>query len=165
VVGPLLGALAGDWLRRRTPKGYFLVAAAAVAGAIVPLAIIAVATSRTAIFSSVLAEALFGNAAVGLVMATAMEQVGAEIRSTAAAVLLTSMHLLGDFISWPLVGAMSTAMERGGLGWLRALAVSFGARDADHLSIALVSVAVPAGCIAATFFLASARLTRATPRP
>jgi len=161
VVGPLLGAFAGDWLRRKTPKGYFLVAAGAVLGAVVPLAILAVAGSRIPIFACVLVEALLGNAAVGLVMAMAMEQVGAEIRSTAAAVLLTSMHLLGDFISWPLVGGMSTMMERGGLGWLRALAVSFGASDAHHLSIALVSVAVPAGCLAATFFLASARLTRA----
>ncbi|MGE0554935.1 MAG: spinster family MFS transporter [Gemmatimonadales bacterium] len=161
VVGPLLGALVGDWLRRKTPRGYFLVAAGAVLGAVVPLAILAVAGSRVPIFACVLVEALLGNAAVGLVMAMAMEQVGAEIRSSAAAVLLTSMHLLGDFISWPLVGAMSTAMERGGLGWLRALAVSFGASDAHHLSIALVSVAVPAGCLAAIFFLASARLTRA----
>ena len=166
VVGPLLGAFVGDWLRRRTPKGYFLVAAGAVVGAIIPLAVIAVASSRTAIFACVLTEALFGNAAVGLVMAMAMEQVGAQVRSSAAAVLLTSMHLLGDFISWPLVGAMSTAMAGGSLGWLRALAVSLGARDADHLSIALVSVAVPAGCVAFIFFLAAARLTRtATARP
>ncbi|MEZ4588198.1 MAG: MFS transporter [Gemmatimonadales bacterium] len=164
VVGPLLGALVGDWLRRRTPRGYFLVAAGAVLGAVVPLAILVVSAGRVPIFASVLVEALFGNAAVGLVMAMAMEQVGAEIRSSAAAVLLTSMHLLGDFISWPLVGAMSTMMERGGLGWLRTLAASFGVSEAHHLSIALVSVALPAGCLAAAFYLASARLTRA-PRP
>lgn len=164
VAGPLLGALAGDGMRRRTPRGYFVVAAVAVIGAVVPLAILAVASSRVAIFACVLLEALCGNAAVGLIMAMAMEQVGAEVRSTAAAVLLTTMHLLGDFISWPLVGALSTAMGAGGLAWLTALAGAFGVREADHLTIALVSVAVPAGGVAMGFFLAGARLTtRAAP--
>ena len=159
IVGPLLGAFAGDWLRKRTPRGYFLVAAGAVLGTIAPLAVIALSTGRIPIFGSVLAEALFGNAAVGLVIAVAMEQVGAEVRSTAAAVLLTSMHLLGDFISWPLVGAMSTSMAEGGLGRLHGFVTSLGVPGGDHLSIALVSVAVPVALLGGLLYLGSAGLT------
>jgi MFS family permease len=157
MVGPLLGAFAGDWLRRRTPRGYFIVAAASVLGVIVPLGVIAVSGARGPIFASVLVEALFGNAAVGLVMAVAMEQVGAEMRSMTAAILLTTMHLLGDFVSWPLVGAMSTAMADGRLVWLRSLATSFGVPDANHLSIALIAVDVPVAVLAALFYLGSSR--------
>ena len=159
IVGPLLGAFAGDWLRKRTPRGYFLVAAGAVLGTIAPLAVIALSPGRIPIFGSVLAEALFGNAAVGLVIAVAMEQVGAEVRSTAAAVLLTSMHLLGDFISWPLVGAMSTSMAEGGLGRLPGFVTSLGVPGGDHLSIALVSVAVPVALLGGLLYLGSAGLT------
>jgi MFS family permease len=158
IVGPLLGALAGDWLRRRTTSSYYWVAALAIVGTIVPLATIAIAESRTVIFGSVMAEALFGNAATGLVLAIAMAQVGAEIRGTATAVLVTGVHLLGDFISWPLVGAMSTAMSTGGLGWLRALAESVGARGTDHLSIALVSVTMPVALLAGGLYLVSSRV-------
>ncbi len=161
IVGPLLGAWAGDWFRKRTPRGYFIVAAISILGVVAPLAIIALSNHRIMIFGMVMAEALFGNASVGLVMAMAMEQVGAEVRSTAAAVLLTSMHLLGDFISWPLVGAMSTTMAGGGLAGLRELATSLGARGTDHLSIALVSISVPVAVLGSLFYMASARLTKA----
>jgi len=159
IAGPLLGAMAGEWFLRRTRKGYSIVAALAVVGTIVPLVVLAVSQTRVVVFGSVLAEALFGNAATGLVLAIAMSQVGAEIRSTAAAVLLTSVHLLGDFISWPLVGAMSTTMAGGGLGWLRALAESVGARGSDHLSIALVSAAVPVALLAGVLYMVSARVS------
>ena len=129
-------------------------------GVVAPLVIIALSASRVTVFGMVMTEALFGNAAVGLVMAMAMEQVGAEVRSTAAAVLLTSMHLLGDFISWPLVGAMSTTMAGGGLAWLRDFAMSVGVRGGDHLSIALVGVSVPVALLASMFYLVAARLTK-----
>jgi predicted MFS family arabinose efflux permease len=155
IVGPLLGAFAGDWLRRRTRRGYHLVAAGSVLGVIVPLAVIAVGSHRVPIFGSVLAEALFGNAAVGLVMALAMEQVGPEMRSTTAGVMLTTMHLLGDFVSWPLVGALSTMMEAGRLDLLRSVAVALGVPDANHLSMALVGVAVPVALVAGALYLAS----------
>ena len=128
---------------------------------VAPLAIIALSNNRIMIFGMVMTEALFGNASVGLVMAMAMEQVGAEVRSTAAAVLLTSMHLLGDFISWPLVGAMSTTMAGGGLAWLRELATSLGVRGTDHLSIALVSISLPVALLGSLFYTVSARLTKA----
>lgn len=110
---------------------------------VAPLAIIALSNNRIMIFGMV------------------REQVGAEVRSTAAAVLLTSMHLLGDFISWPLVGAMSTTMAGGGLAWLRELATSLGVRGTDHLSIALVSISLPVALLGSLFYMASARLTKA----
>ena len=162
IAGPLLGAMAGEWLLRRTPRAYSLIAALAIVGTIIPLVALAVSQTRVVLFGSVLAEALFGNAATGLVLALAMGLVGAEVRSTAAAVLLTSCHLLGDFISWPLVGAMSTAMAGGRLGWLRGLAESAGVRGSDHLSIALVSVAAPVALAAGILYFASAGRTLVT---
>jgi hypothetical protein len=105
-----------------------------------------------------LTEALFGNAAPGLVMAVAMAQVGAEMRGTTTAILLTSMHLLGDFISWPLVGALSTWMSAGKLTTLVGGARSLGIDPTHHLSIALVSVAVPVAAAGFLFYLGSAFL-------
>ncbi|MBM4186286.1 MAG: MFS transporter [Gemmatimonadetes bacterium] len=158
VVGPLLGAWAGDRLRARTRHGYAIVAAAAIVGTIVPLAAIAVASDRAVVFSAVLLEALFGNAATGLVLAIAMEQVGAEMRATTSAVLVTSVHLLGDFISWPLVGALSTALTNGSFEWVRNAAAAFGATGS--LSVALATVTAPVALLSGVLYLGSTRVTR-----
>jgi MFS family permease len=155
IVGPLIGAFLGDWLLRYTRRGYHFVAALAIVGTAAPLFVILVMNGRVPVFGSVLVEALLGNAGAGLVMAIAMTQVGAEIRSTTAAVLLTTMHLLGDFISWPLVGAMSTALEEGRLPLVAKLAPLAGAAGDHHLSLALVTVTVPVAVLGAIFYLVS----------
>lgn len=163
IVGPIAGATIGDWFARRTPRGYYYVSAVAVASTAIPIALIAVSAARGPIFASVLVEALLGNATTGLVMAMAMAQVGAESRSTTAAILLTTMHLLGDFISWPLVGSLSTAMTEGRLGVLLRLAESLGIVRGGHLSIALVAVSVPVAALAGLFYLISGMVATASP--
>jgi MFS family permease len=158
IVGPLIGAWFGDRLTRVTRRGYHFVSAGAILGTVVPLAVIALADGRIPIFGSVLLEALFGNAATGLVLALAMSQVGAEIRGTTAAVLVTSVHLLGDFISWPLVGWLSTGIQEGRFDALVHLAASLGVPATSSLSIALGAVTVPVAVIAAGLYLGSSVL-------
>ncbi len=160
IVGPLGGAIVGDWAIRRTARGYYLVSAFAIGAVALPIAVISVATTPTILFGAVLVEALLGNFATGLVMAAAMGQVGAQSRSTTAAILLTTMHLLGDFISWPLVGSLSTAMSEGRLGALVAAAGVVGVAPGHHLTIALIGVSVPAAVLAAVMYLTAGALDR-----
>lgn len=158
VVGPVLGAAIGDWLARRTARGYLYVSALATVGTALPLAVIVLSAAKPVIFGGVLLEALAGNAATGLVMAVAMSRVGAETRGTTTAVLLTSMHLLGDFISWPLVGKMSTVMTEGGLTSLVAVARAAGMEAGHTLSIALAALAIPVAVAGGLFYFTAALL-------
>lgn len=165
IVGPLVGATAGDALGRRTGRAYLYVAAIAILGTALPIGLIAASADRSVVFGSVLLEALFGNAAPGLVMAVAMTYVGAEMRGTATAILLTSIHLLGDFISWPLVGALSTSMSDGRLSGLVGAAEWFGIDPGHHLSISLMAVTVPVALLGAVFYLRTAALSSASVTP
>lgn len=164
VIGPLLGGVLGDFLIRRTARGYFYVAAVAAVLTSVPLAFILIAFQRVPLFGAVLLEALFGNMTTGVVLAVAVTVVLAELRATATALLLTVVHLFGDAISQPLVGRLSTTIEHGGAAFLvNGLSPLGLSAPAHHLSIALVTVTVPAVFLAgALYFLAAKRVaTRA----
>ena len=118
----------------------------------------AVSSQRSVVFGSVLLESLAGNAAVGLLFAIAISQVGAEVRGATAAILLTTVHLLGDFISWPLVGWVSTALTNGRLTVLTDVAARLGANPAHSLTIALVAVSLPVCLLAAAFYFTASRI-------
>lgn len=94
----------------------------------------------------------------GLLFAIAISQVGAEVRGATAAILLTTVHLLGDFISWPLVGWVSTALTNGRLTVLTDVAARLGANPAHSLTIALVAVSLPVCLLAAAFYFTASRI-------
>ena len=158
LAGPLLGGVLGDLAVRRTARGYFYIVAMSAVLMAVPLALIAVAHRPVPLFSAVLVEALFGNMSWGLVFAVVVTIVAAELRSTATAVLVTMVHLLGDVISQPLVGRVSTSIETGRAPALAHMLSSFGV-DAvgHHLSLALVMVTMPACLLSSLLYLAAAR--------
>lgn len=159
--GPLLGALIGDKLARRTDKAYFYVASGGSLIVVLPLLAIGVAQTYLSVFSSVLVEALFGNMGTGLVIALAMNAVMPGVRATAMAFMLLFGHLLGDAISWPLVGFVSTGMQNGGFTALHGFAVEIGVEASSHLTIALIAVAVPGILMCAALYFLAARARKA----
>src|SRR6185295_5918806 len=98
-------------------------------------------------------------------LALAVNAVAPGVRATATAVLLTTGHLLGDAISWPLVGSMSTAMQSGRLQSLVNAAADLGVSATSHLTIALISVAIPAVFLAGLLYLTAARAQAVAGRP
>lgn len=154
LVGPLLGAFLADAFLRRTRRSYYHVCAASAALTCVPLTFVALTYAPTALFASIFFEVLLGNMAVGLAVALAVTVVLPNIRASATAILITSVHVLGDVISQPLVGKLSTAIESGAFPQLLAL---FNAAETQHLSVSLVTVATPAAILAGVFYMIAAR--------
>jgi hypothetical protein len=67
------------------------------------------------------------------------------------------VHLLGDVISQPLVGRVSTSIESGGATALMHVLSPLGGTTGHHLSLALVSVTMPACLLSFVLYLLAAR--------
>jgi hypothetical protein len=81
-----------------------------------------------------------------------------ELRATATAVALTSVHLMGDVISQPLVGQLSVVLERlrpSAAVWT--LLQPLGVTPDEHLVLALIVVTIPGALATAAFFMRAAR--------
>jgi MFS family permease len=154
LTGPLVGAFLANLLLKRTARAYYYVSAMSALFTAVPLLIIVLAFNRGALFSGVFLEAFFGNMSVGIAIAVLVSIVLPEVRATATAVMLTSVHVFGDVISQPLVGKLSTMMENGGLA---SLPIVFGLGTAHHLSVALFVVSTPAVIFSAIFYIVASR--------
>jgi hypothetical protein len=167
LLGPLVGIGVADWLRRRDVRAYFHVAAVTSLLMIVPLVGIVLSVAWMPLFGNVFVEALLGNASIGIIITLIVATVAPELRSTATAVALTAVHLIGDVISQPLVGHVSTALEQAkapagrAWSWMSML----GLTEAQHLLAALVAVAVPGAIAASAMFVIAghAEHRRATP--
>jgi MFS transporter, Spinster family, sphingosine-1-phosphate transporter len=154
LTGPLAGAFIANLFIKRTPGAYHYVSAAAGLLTALPLIIIVLAFNRPLLFTGVFLEAFLGNLSVGIAIAILVSVVLPELRATATAVMLTTVHVFGDVISQPLVGKLSTMMEG---GHLAALPAALGLGAEHHLSVALFVVATPAVIFAGIFYLLGSR--------
>jgi MFS family permease len=158
ITGPLLGAAIADHFRPRDRQSYFHVSALCSALLVLPLLGIVVGAARIPLFGSVLLETLIGNAPVGIVITLIVVTVAPELRSTATAVSLTTVHAIGDVISQPLVGRVSTWLQHAAPSdtvW-RMLGV-LGLNQGQHLLVSLISVVVPGAIVSAVMFAAAGR--------
>ncbi len=156
VIGPFLGGLAGDLLVKRFKGAYYYLCAAAAVASVTPLVLIAIQERGTTLFSAAFFEIFFGNISTGLVFAILVTVVIPGLRGTATAVMLTVMHLLGDGISQPLIGHISTWLNSDSP--LATATKSLGAAvhipAQHHLSLALVCVTLPAFLLASLLYVA-----------
>jgi MFS transporter, Spinster family, sphingosine-1-phosphate transporter len=157
IVGPLLGSYLGDRARQRTASGYYWVSAWSALATVVPLLLLARATSRTALSIGIFTEFTVAYFSTPLVLAQVVSLAAPAIRSTAAAALLFTVHMLGDFISQPLVGRLSTWMAEGTVPpvLVNGLASLLGTAPDQHLTLALIGTGVPATVIAGVLFVAA----------
>ena len=156
--GPLVGAAIADARRHRDPNAYAHVAAAMALLLIVPVFGIAVSAGRVPLFANVFGEAFIGNASVGIIMTLIVGAAAPEMRSVATAIALTTCHAVGDIPSIPLVGALSTALQRRSTdeavwGPLRLLGIT----PDQHLAVALSAVVIPGAIATAVLFVVAAR--------
>jgi sugar phosphate permease len=154
MIGPILGGLIGDSLAKRYRLAYYWICAATAFAAVLPLFVIATQQRGGSLFSAVFAEILLGNVSTGLVFAILVTVVIPGLRGTATAVMLTSMHLLGDLISQPLIGKISSLLSSGlHIKFLESLRVAMQIPTENHLSLALLIVTVPASLMASLLYL------------
>jgi MFS family permease len=154
VLGPLTGGFLGDLLAKRKTSGYYTVCALSCFVCIVPLLAIALLSSGIPLFAALFGEVFLGNMSTGLVFAILVGIVIPGLRGTATAVLLTVIHVLGDAISQPLIGRISTQLSNGSplTAVLQRIGDVLHVPPHNHLSLALVSFAIPSTVMAGALF-------------
>jgi fucose permease len=102
----LAGGLTGDWLRPRIPSAYFLVSGVGLLLAVPCIVAFLLVPFPTAWVFVFLAEfcLFFNTGPTNTILANVTHP---SIRATAFAVNILVIHLLGDAISPPIVGAIS----------------------------------------------------------
>ena len=106
VVATLLGGWLGDHFLRRNRSAYYLVSAVGMFASL-PFIVIAIFHSGWLMYPAILLGAFFLLLNTGPLNAAIVNSVGAPIRSTAVAVNLFTIHILGDVPSPPLMGWIS----------------------------------------------------------
>lgn len=139
IVATLAGGWLGDRLLRRSSGAYYLISAMGMAIG-VPLMFGAIFGTGMAMFAAIVAAEFFLLLNTGPLNAAVVNSVGAHIRSSAIAVNLFTIHLLGDAFSPTLMGWISdrTNLQTAFLSAILAIALSsailfFGARFAPKL--------------------------------
>lgn len=171
VVGTLAGGWVGDWLLKYTKQAYFLVCSISIAVAALPTFIALVAFAPRvylpAIFISVFLM-FIGNGPVNAILVNC---VSPFLRSTAIALNILAIHILGDALSQPMVGWISTSLETDRhslLGRAAALVASpLGLNVAQHhISVALLITPLAMLVSASFYFLGMRTLQKGnTDRP
>jgi predicted MFS family arabinose efflux permease len=158
LLGPLVGGLLGDILIKRKATAYYAISAVSSFGCMVPLLAMAMLSRGVPLFVALFGEIFLGNMSTGLVFAILVGTVIPGLRGTATAVLLTVIHLLGDGISQPMIGRISTQLSLGSplTSFLQRLGDALHIPTQSHLSLALVSVSLPATAIAAGLYILAA---------
>jgi MFS family permease len=125
VVATMAGGWLGDRLLRRTYTAYYLVSAIGMAVAL-PLMLGAIYLTGATMFPSILIAEFFLLINTGPLNAAVVNSVGAHVRSSAIAVNLITIHLLGDVPSPPMIGWISdkTNLQTGFLAGVVAIALS-----------------------------------------
>jgi MFS transporter, Spinster family, sphingosine-1-phosphate transporter len=107
IVGTLIGGAVGDKLQERTPNGYaWLSVVAMVLGSGFAFAALTATTLFDFLWRLAVGE-LFLFANTGPVNALIVNTVRPSIRATASATAILAIHVLGDAISPPLIGAIA----------------------------------------------------------
>ena len=125
VVATMTGGWLGDRLLRRTYTAYYLVSAVGMAIAL-PLMLGAIYLTGRTMFPSILIAEFFLLINTGPLNAAVVNSVGAHVRSSAIAVNLVAIHLLGDVPSPPMIGWISdkTNLQTGFLSAVAAIGIS-----------------------------------------
>ncbi|HYX69068.1 MAG TPA: MFS transporter [Terriglobales bacterium] len=139
IFGTLLGGWLGDRLLRRTSGAYYLVSAGTLALGI-PAMLGAIYLSGRGMFPAIFVAEFLLLMNTGPLNAAVVNSVGAHIRSTAIAVNLFVIHLLGDAFSPTLIGYISdrSNLQTGFVTTIVAIALSaaillYGMRFAPRL--------------------------------
>lgn len=141
IVATLLGGWLGDRLLRRTAGAYYAISAASMAFGL-PVMIVAVYTTGATMFPGLfLAEFLLLLNTAPL-NAAIVNSVGAHIRSTAIAINIFVIHLLGDALSPWVIGYLADrrSLQAGFMSAVVAVALSsavlfYGMRFAPQLRV------------------------------
>jgi MFS family permease len=154
VLGPLMGGFLGDLLAKRKASGYYTVCAISCLVCVVPLLAIALLSSGAPLFVALFGEIFLGNMSTGLVFAILVGIVIPGLRGTATAVLLTVIHVFGDAISQPLIGRISSELNQGSAltAVLQHIGDALHIPAQNHLSLALISFAIPSTIVAGALF-------------
>ncbi len=125
IVATMTGGWLGDRLLKRTHGAYYLVSAVGMAVAL-PLMLGAIYLTGRTMFPSILVAEFFLLINTGPLNAAVVNSVGAHVRSSAIAVNLVTIHVLGDVPSPPLIGWISdkTNLQTGFLSAVVAIALS-----------------------------------------
>lgn len=164
VVGTLAGGWIGDWLLRRSKHAYFLVCSFSIALAIVPTTLALCSFSPQVYLPAIFIAVFLMFLGNGPVNAILVNCVSPYLRSTAIALNILAIHVLGDAISQPMVGWLSDQLRGQKLSWLvsvaNALAFPLGLDPSrHHLSVALLVTPV-AMLISAGFYFLGMRAPR-----
>ena len=160
-VGTLFGGWLSDRLLKRTSHAYPYVCAATAALSVVPMAV-AISASTPAVYLTAtvltIVIAFMGNAPVNAII---VNSVPADLRVSAVALSILSIHVLGDAISQPVVGRLSDMVKTGaGTGFGGMIARMFALDPAlQHLSVAMLLLPV-AMVVGAVLFLAAIKAER-----
>lgn len=147
VAATLLGGYVADRLLQRTSAAYYLLSAAALAAA-VPLMAVAIYAHGTVMLVAMGAAIFMIFFNTGPLNAAVVDSVSARIRSSAIAVNLFLIHVLGDAPSPPLIGYVSDrthSLQTGFLVTIVAVVISaaillYGARYVPQRASALATV-------------------------
>ncbi|MBK7996005.1 MAG: MFS transporter [Blastocatellia bacterium] len=116
--GGLLGTLMGGWIGDKLLKwfkgGYFLVCAFSALLSSIPLTIVLSSSNPDTIFTAIFITVFLFFLGNGPVNAIVVNSVPPHVRATAVATTILSIHVLGDAISQPLVGIISTWITKQG---------------------------------------------------
>jgi len=125
VVATMAGGWLGDRLLRRTYTAYYLVSAVGMAAAL-PLMLGAIYLTGRTMFPSIIVAEFFLLLNTGPLNAAVVNSVGAHVRSSAIALNLIVIHILGDVPSPPLIGWISdkTNLQTGFLAGVLAIGLS-----------------------------------------
>ncbi len=125
VVATMFGGWLGDRLLRRTYTAYYLVSAAGMAISL-PLMLGAVYLTGATMFPSIVVAEFFLLLNTGPLNAAVVNSVGSHVRSSAIAVNLIVIHILGDVPSPPVIGWISdkSNLQTGFLAGVLAIALS-----------------------------------------
>jgi MFS transporter, Spinster family, sphingosine-1-phosphate transporter len=155
VVGTLAGGWLGDQLLRRYRGGYFLLCGVSSVLATTPLVIVLVTMQQKVLFPTVFIAVCLLFLGNGPINAIIVNSVPPDLRSTAIATTTLAIHFLGDALSQPLIGTLSTwlANQPQWPGFVAQLARLLGVTPQQSLTMAMLitplALLVAAGC----FFL------------
>ena len=112
-LGTYAGGWVGDYYLRKSRQAYLWVSGIATLVA-APLTLVALAVGRPSVYwAAIVAAELFLFASTGPINSAIVNVVAPEIRATAVALSIFTIHILGDVPSPSLVGALSDARTLG----------------------------------------------------
>jgi hypothetical protein len=162
-LGPLIGGLLADRLVRRFRSVYYWICIATALASVPPIVAFLLLPNGKSLFTAIFAEVFLGNMSTGIVFTVLVTIVIPGLRATATAIVLTVIHVLGDAISEPLIGSISTYLH--GLSATRVAMLSRWLPPQivpQHLMMAICVVSAPAMALSSLLYL-GAKLSASGP--